>query len=82
MKLEAAAENLECFHLPSLLLRSVGQDVELVREQQGKVFGILNSLWGFLLIVDRHPPAKAAKVPLHAPSHSVRENKSLGLQPA
>lgn len=76
------AENLEAFLLPCTLLRSVGQDVELVREQQGKLFGILNSLWTLLLIVDVDPAAKASKVPLDGPSHSVRKDKSLGLLPA
>lgn len=82
MKPEAPADHLEAFLLPSTLLRSVGRDVELVREQQGKLFGILNSLWAFLLIVDGHPAAKPAKVPLHGPSHCVRKDKSLGLLPA
>lgn len=68
--------------LPSTLWRSVGQDVELLREQQGKLLGILNSLWEILLIGDGHPAAKPAKVPLHGPSHRVRKDKSLGLLPA
>lgn len=81
-KPEAAAENLEGLLLPSTPLRSAGQVLELVREQQGKLFGILNSLCGFLPIVDGHPPAKPTKVPLDGPSHSVKKDKSLGLLPA
>lgn len=82
MKPEAPAENPEGLLLPSTLLRSVGQDLELVREQQGNLFGIVDSLWGFLLIVDGHPSVKPARVPLDGPSRSVKKDKSLGLLPA